>query len=103
MGMGIAKVHQESIPQELGDVPVKTLDHFGTHPLICTHHVTPVFGVELRRKPGGIDQVAEHHRELSPFRTRRGSRERYTLKEVLSLQRRLLHWLVRWSSRLRYS
>jgi hypothetical protein len=38
MGLGIAKVHEEPIPQELGDMPIVALDNFGTHPLICTHH-----------------------------------------------------------------
>src|SRR5262252_3407325 len=67
MGLGVAEVHQETITQELGDMPIVALDNFGTHPLICTHHVTPVFRVELAGQLGGIDQVAEHHRELSTF------------------------------------
>jgi hypothetical protein len=67
MGMGIAEVHQETITEELGDMSIVALDNVGTHPLICTHHVTPVFRVELRRQFRGIDQVAEHDGELTTF------------------------------------
>jgi hypothetical protein len=67
MGLGIAEVHQESIPQELGNMSVKTLDDFRTSSLIGTDHLTVLFGVELRGQFGGIDQVAEHDRELTAF------------------------------------
>src|SRR5207302_9520324 len=67
MGLRIAEVHKESIPQELGNMSIKALNNFGTHPLICTHHVTPVFRVELRGQLGRIDQVAEHDGELPSF------------------------------------
>jgi hypothetical protein len=67
MGLRIAKVHQESIPEQLSDMPIVALDNLGTHPLICTHHVTPIFRVELRGQFGGIDQVAEYDRELPSF------------------------------------
>ena len=46
---------------------IVALDNFGTHPLICTHHVTPVFRIELRREFSGIDQVAEHDGQLAAF------------------------------------
>jgi len=41
MGLGIAKVHEEPVPEQLGDMTIVALDHVGTHLLICTHHVTP--------------------------------------------------------------
>jgi len=67
MGLGIAEVHQEPIPQELGNVSVKTLDDFRTNSLIGTDHLPRLFGVELRGQFGGIDQVAEHDCELTAF------------------------------------
>ena len=70
MGLGIAKVHQESIPKQLGDMSIKALDDFGTGCLIRTDHVPIVFGVELRGECGGVDQVTEHHGELAAFGVR---------------------------------
>ena len=46
--LGIAKVHEKPITEQLSDMSIVALDNVGTHPLICTHHVTPVFRVELR-------------------------------------------------------
>src|SRR5215813_7286697 len=64
MCLGIAKVHQESIPKELGDMPIVALNNFRTHLLICTHHVPVLFGIKLAGEFCGIDQVTEHHCEL---------------------------------------
>src|SRR6516165_7172008 len=72
MGLGIAEVNKESIPQELRDMSLIALDNVGTHPLICPHHVTPVFRVELSRELGGVHEVTEHDGELSPFGFGRG-------------------------------
>src|SRR5262245_27140475 len=79
MGVGIPKVHEETIPKELGDVSLVALDDFSADVLVGTHHVPIVFGIELRREFGGIDQVAEHDGELPSFRIRRRrySRERF--------------------------
>src|SRR5438105_4884921 len=76
--LGIAKVHEKSIPEQLGDMPIVALDNVGTHPLICTHHVTPVFRVELAGESSRVHQITEHHRELPSFRVgrRRGSNAR---------------------------
>ena len=48
MGMGIAKIDEKSIPKELSNVPVKTLDDFRTSRLIGTYDFPVLFGVELR-------------------------------------------------------
>jgi hypothetical protein len=45
MGLGIAKIDEQPIPQELGDVPIVTLDNVGTHPLIRTDDVPILFWV----------------------------------------------------------
>ena len=67
MRVGIPKIHQESIPKKLGDMPIVALDNFGTHPLIRAYHITPVFWVELPGEARGVHEVAEHHRELATF------------------------------------
>ena len=46
MGVGIAKVDQESITQELGDMSIIALDHCGTRLLIRTDDFSILFGVE---------------------------------------------------------
>jgi hypothetical protein len=43
----IPKVHQKSIPKELGDMPIVALDDFRTSRLIGTDHVPVLFGIEL--------------------------------------------------------
>src|SRR5439155_5269044 len=53
MRLGIPKVDQETITQELGDMSIKTCDNLGADLLIDTDHVTPVFRVELGRQFGG--------------------------------------------------
>ena len=47
MSVGIAKVHQEPIPQELRNVPVIALDDLSTDFLVRTDHFPVVFRVEL--------------------------------------------------------
>jgi len=71
MCLGIAKVHQESIPKELGDMPIVALDVFSTSRLIGTDHFPVLFRVELGGEAGGIDQVTEHHSELTALSVRR--------------------------------
>jgi hypothetical protein len=48
VSLGIAKVHEESIPEELGNMSIVALDNVGTDPLVCTNDFPVVFGVELR-------------------------------------------------------
>src|SRR5215471_11827039 len=67
MCLGIAKIHQEPITQELGNVSIIALDNLCTGGLVGTNDFPVLFGVKLRRKLGGIDQVAEHDRELASF------------------------------------
>jgi hypothetical protein len=71
MGLGIPKVYEQPIPEQLGDMPIVALDNFSTHPLICTHHVTPVFRVELSRQGSRVHEVTEHDSEVASFRIRR--------------------------------
>src|SRR5262252_7022741 len=71
MCLRIAEVDKQTITEKLGDMPIVALDHLGTYSLICTDDFPVLFGVELGGEVGGIDQVAEHHRELPSFRVRR--------------------------------
>jgi len=48
MGLRIAKIHQETIAQELCDVTLITLDDFRADFLVCTYHIPIVFGIKLR-------------------------------------------------------
>ena len=72
MGVGIAKVDEETITEQLGDMPIVALDDFGTHRLIRPHHVPVVFGVELAGELRRIHEVTEHHGELATFGFGRG-------------------------------
>jgi hypothetical protein len=65
--------------------------------LIRTDHVPVLFGVEVAGECGGIDEVAEHHRELPSFcvRRRRGSNARCDLRRWLFLHSGLWRWLSR--------
>jgi hypothetical protein len=95
MRLGIAEVHEEPVTEQLSDMPIVALDNFGTDPLICPHHITPVFRVELAGQLGGVHEVAEHHGELPSFRVGRRwcSRERCDLRGGLFLGGRRLCWL----------
>jgi len=96
MCLGIPKVYEESIAQKLSDVTLITLNDFGTHLLVCTHHVTPVFRVELAGEFRGVHEVTEHHRELPTFRFGCVWFERWcNLRGLIVLDRRLLGWLSR--------
>src|SRR5262245_55105146 len=65
MGVGIAKVDEESIPQELSNVTVIAANHLRTGGVIRPDHVPVRFGIELGREAGRIDQIAEHHGQLA--------------------------------------
>src|SRR2546426_12507316 len=67
MSVGVAKVHQEPIAKVLGNIAIVALDDFRTSKLIGTYQIPVLFGIELAGEFGGIDQVAEHDRELSTF------------------------------------
>src|SRR5215831_2986350 len=64
----VAKIDQETIPQELGNMSIVALDNVGTHPLICTHHVPVLFGVKLGGQGRRFYDVNEHDGELTAFR-----------------------------------
>src|SRR2546430_6250494 len=67
MGLGIAKIDEETIPKELGNMSLIALDDFRTCRLIGTNDFPVLFGVELGGESGRIDQITEHHGELAAF------------------------------------
>src|SRR5262247_711556 len=96
VSLGIAKIDEEPIPEQLGDMSIVPLDDLRTSRLIGTYHVSVHFWVELGCQFGRFDDVDEHHRELPSFRVgRRGSSARYDLRRWLLLKRRRLRWLIR--------
>src|SRR6266704_975251 len=76
MGDWIAKVHQHTIAQILGNMPLVARDDLATGGLIGPHPGMIVFGVELLRKRGGPLQINELHRQLAPLAVRPSSVER---------------------------
>jgi hypothetical protein len=67
MGLRVAKIDEETIPEELGDMPIVALNNVGTHPLIGTDHIAPVFRIELAGESGRVHEVTEHDGELAAF------------------------------------
>jgi hypothetical protein len=96
VSLGIAEIAEQTVTQELRDVSFIALDDFSADVLVCTHHVPVLFGIELGREAGRIDQITKHHRELPSFRVRRRcSRERFNVSGWLCLHNRLWCWLSR--------
>jgi hypothetical protein len=67
MGLGIAEIDQESISQELGDVPIVVSNHLRTGGVIRPHHVPVLFGIKLTGELRRIYKIAEQHGELPAF------------------------------------
>src|SRR5438445_1095061 len=78
-------------------MPIVALDNVGTHPLICTHHIPVLFGIELAGQFGRVHHIAKHDGELAAF----GfwctcfAWRRHTLHGLMVLCRRWLCRLVR--------
>src|SRR6266446_7634150 len=89
VSLGIPKVHQETIPEQLGGMSIVALNNFGTHPLIRPYHVPVVFGIELGGEFGGVHQVTEHHRKLAAFSVSSGRSSGWRCSLSRCLQGRL--------------
>jgi hypothetical protein len=61
----IAEIHQQAIPEILCDMSVVVRNDLGARRLIGAHQLAVFLGVEVLRKLGGSDQVAEQHSELA--------------------------------------
>src|SRR5215831_8814591 len=98
MRQGIAKVHEKPISEQLGNMSIKACDDFRTSRLIGMDDFPVLFGIELGRESGRIDQITEHHGELATFRFgyTRFSWGKYTLWRLIVEGRRLWLCLERW-------
>jgi hypothetical protein len=67
MRVWVAKVDQQAIPEILGNMAIKALDHLSTSRLIRPDHLPQVFQVEVAGQRCRIDQIAEHDGELTAF------------------------------------
>src|SRR4029450_9242505 len=66
MSRGPAKVDEDTIAEQLGNMAVIALDHLDAGGLVRPHHVAVVFRVEALGQLGRLDQVTEHHGEVTP-------------------------------------
>src|ERR1700730_6558193 len=71
MCLGIAVISEDTVSQILSNETTGFSYYLGATPLIYPNDLPEVLRVELRRKGGGADEVAEHHCELAPFSKRR--------------------------------
>jgi hypothetical protein len=39
MGVGVTKIDEQTVTEQLGDMPIVALDDFGTNPLILVYHI----------------------------------------------------------------
>jgi len=67
MCRGITEIREHPVAEELGDLSAERLNRAACMIVICPQRVADLFSVELLGHPGGLDQVAEHHREVPPF------------------------------------
>jgi hypothetical protein len=72
MGLRVAEIDQQAIPQILGNMPLKAGDHLGAGVLIGPHHPAQVFRIELRRERGRVHQITEQDGELTALGVRGG-------------------------------
>ena len=72
----VAEVHDESVPEVLGDVTVEAADGSVTGRLVLAHQLPEVLGVEVGRERDRIDQIAEEDRDLAPLACLCAARER---------------------------
>jgi hypothetical protein len=62
-----SKIDKHAVAEKLRDVTVESFDRARAHILISVDDVAVVCGIEPLRERGGSDQIAEHHRQLTPF------------------------------------
>ena len=67
MSLGIAEIDQYAVAHILGDKPAVAFDDRRAAAMIGADDLPQVLGIELGRKGGRTDQVAEHQCELTAF------------------------------------
>src|SRR5215470_14376075 len=68
MCLRIAKVHQETIAQELSGVPFIACDDLRADCLVGSYDIPIIFWIKEAGELGRLHQITEHHRELPSFR-----------------------------------
>jgi hypothetical protein len=63
----VAEVDQNSVAHVFGDKTIEPGDRISNSPVVCSDDLAQILGIEPPRERGRTDQVAEHHRQLSPF------------------------------------
>jgi len=75
----ITPIHEQAVPEVLGDVAVESRDHARARGLITAHMHAQLFGVEAAGERRRAHEVAEHDAELAPFRVGNGGGRRRRL------------------------
>jgi hypothetical protein len=65
----ISEINQDSITHITGDKPPETLDRLGDAAVIRAHDPAQILGIESRRQRRRADKIAEHHSQLTAFRS----------------------------------
>ena len=68
MRLRVAEIDQDAVAHVLGDKAVELGDDLGDGAVIRGDDLAQILGIEPRRERGRADQIAEHHRQLPPFR-----------------------------------
>jgi hypothetical protein len=63
----IAEINQDSVAHIAGDKPAKTLDDLCDAAMVSADDPAQILGIEPRGQRRRTDQIAEHHRQLSPL------------------------------------
>src|SRR5262249_6345493 len=64
MGLRIPEIGQQAIAHISGDKAIVPTDRFGGALLVRTQNLAQVLGIEARREPRRVDNIAEHNRDL---------------------------------------
>jgi hypothetical protein len=62
-----AEINQDSVAHIAGDKPAKTLDDLCDAAMVSADDPTQILGIKPRGQRRRADQIAEHHRQLSPL------------------------------------
>jgi hypothetical protein len=69
MRLRVAEIDEHAVSHVFGDIAAEAGDGVGDGAMISADDLAQILGIEPRRERGRADQVAEHHRELTPLRS----------------------------------
>ena len=67
MGLRVAEISENAVAHVFGDIPAETADRLGDRAMIGADDLAQILGIEAPRKRGRTDEIAEHHRQLTPL------------------------------------